>query len=645
MLKRMLALLTALALLLGCAAAETAVETEPAAKQEEVVHQIEAKLFPCYLFSNESPLWEEFPLYFQDGVYDLPFVDLNDWAAVLNTFYPAVSKELFAGYQVSVEVNEAASQVRFTRENGFNAYFEFNDGRIIWDDYMGFLQQTVGAYMDITSLPPTDSEGRPFLLSRINGRDRHGDFTILNLADYGIPMIALDGKYLVPLQTLAAFFITPYQAGCFFNQQNLIITMIAEMVDPQREFMMALMTNGVLTEEFLDEMQAQEGDDDAKMEYLLRHVMQSETGVKLFLEFQDRMSQSLHPLYTAGPKGERSDALTQYGYQELCLEMDSFYGLRDAHNISDFQTFFYQTGLTLSLLHPDAGIADSAIAEMVQYWLDDGHSGFIGASYLTSIDPDENTATGFDYLTRDQLGKAAQTARNMHPEARQAYYEVGDTAYVTFDEFMIDTEDSGQVKDYYALIESGELPEDTIGLIIQAHRQITRENSPIRNVVLDLSCNGGGAAPAAVFVMGWFLGNAQISMQNPFTGSENTTVYRADVNLDHQLDDKDTVSHLNLYCLISPSSFSCGNLLPWAFKADGRVTLLGKVSGGGSCVVQHMTTAWGTVFQISGIKRISFTKNGAYYDVDRGVEPDYIIHSYDHFYDREALTEYIHSLF
>ena len=31
-----------------------------------------------------------------------------------------------------------------------------------------------------------------------------------------------------------------------------------------------------------------------------------------------------------------------------------------------------------------------------------------------------------------------------------------------------------------------------IGIIAFAHREITRKNSPIKNVVLDLSCNGGG---------------------------------------------------------------------------------------------------------------------------------------------------------
>lgn len=121
--------------------------------------------------------------------------------------------------------------------------------------------------------------------------------------------------------------------------------------------------------------------------------------------------------------------------------------------------------------------------------------------------------------------------------------------------------------------------------------------------------------------------------------------YQADVNLDHQFDEKDSLSHLHLFCLTSPYSFSCGNLVPWAFKEDGQVTLIGRVTGGGSCVVRPMTTAWGTSFQISGSERLSFVKNGAYYDVDQGVEPDFIIQSYDHFYDRQALTDFINKLF
>lgn len=102
---------------------------------------------------------------------------------------------------------------------------------------------------------------------------------------------------------------------------------------------------------------------------------------------------------------------------------------------------------------------------------------------------------------------------------------------------------------------------------------------------------------------------------------------------------------LRLFCLTSPASFSCGNLVPWAFKEDGTVKLLGGVTGGGSCVTLPMTTAWGTSYVTSGPNRLSFLKNGAYYDVDKGVDPDYVISSYERYYDREALVEYINSLY
>ena len=201
--------------------------------------------------------------------------------------------------------------------------------------------------------------------------------------------------------------------------------------------------------------------------------------------------------------------------------------------------------------------------------------------------------------------------------------------------------------DYYGDPDADFSALDTCGKIIQAHRQITRENSPVENVVLDLSCNLGGKPAAAVYALCWFLGDAQISVKDSFSGAETTTVYRADINLDRKFDEQDTLAGrgLNLYCLISPVSFSCGNLVPWAFKMDGNVKLLGSKSRGGSCAILPMTTVWGTSFAVSGPLRVSFMINGAYYDADRGVEPDYVIRSYDHLYDREKLTDYINSLY
>lgn len=231
-----------------------------------------------------------------------------------------------------------------------------------------------------------------------------------------------------------------------------------------------------------------------------------------------------------------------------------------------------------------------------------------------------------------------------NPDACKSYFEVGDTAYISFDNFTMLPGENG-VEGYYT--HDGKLPEDTFGIIVDAHRQITRENSPIKNVVLDLSCNSGGATPAAVYTLCWFLGESRVSVNNTFTGAQSTMFYKADINMDHVQDEQDTLAGrgLNLFCLISPASFSSGNLVPWAFKENGNVTLLGRTSGGGSCVVSPITTAWGTTLLISGSRRLAFVKNGSYYDVDQGVEPDYVIHTYDHFYDREKLTEYIHTLY
>ena len=252
---------------------------------------------------------------------------------------------------------------------------------------------------------------------------------------------------------------------------------------------------------------------------------------------------------------------------------------------------------------------------------------------LRSVDTDGDGIGDQCYVT---------PVRAQYPAAVPGYYEVGDTAYLTLDNFsyMFGA-------DHYALTETDELPIDTFGQVIRAHRQITRENSPIKNVVLDLSQNTGGATPAAIYVISWMLGDAQLSVKDTFSSAETTASYRADVNLDRAFNEQDTLAGrgLNLYCLTSPISFSCGNLVPWAFKAEGSVKLMGSVTGGGSCAVWPMVTAWGTSFAISGPFRLSFLKNGSYYDVDQGVEPDYVIRSFDHYYDREALTAYIDSLY
>ena len=174
--------------------------------------------------------------------------------------------------------------------------------------------------------------------------------------------------------------------------------------------------------------------------------------------------------------------------------------------------------------------------------------------------------------------------------------------------------------------------------------------------MIDLSSNGGGNSDAAIAVACWFTGEARFSLLDTMTGAETIACYRTDLNLNGvalsdpaggsgTYDPGDTVSgQYNLYCLISPSSFSCGNLVPAIFDQTGGITLIGQRSGGGSNVVFPATTASGMIFQMSGPLQITTYSNGSLYGVDVGVEPHVRLSKPESFYDREALVEMIHNL-
>ena len=508
-----------------------------------------------------------------------------------------------------------------------------------------FVQPPFLPYMEIGGAPET-MNGEPFLLKYTQSRNLYGDITVVDLKEYDIPMAAQDGKYLLPLQTLNAFSLGYTDTSLYYNGQALYLADIQTMTNPKDSLMTNQAINTLLTPSVTEKYQAKEGTFAEKVDYLMELISEeSEEGKQFADEYYKSAENSFYLQYASAPDAPRSSELIRYGFNELALEMNCFYGLKEAHNITDFRTFFMQNELGAGLMDPDAAKADQAVADLTQYWFDDSHSGFISSSYLSNSLADKNF--GFDVNSKFNVASRLATLRAQYPNAGLPYYEVGDTAFVTFDQFTA-TLDGNNIADYYKMVKEGkDLPTDTIGIIHDAHEQITRENSPIKNVVLDLSCNGGGMAFTAFFTLGWFLGDANYSYRNTFTGAQTTRYLRADVNLDHQFDENDTLAGrgLNLYCLISPKSFSCGNLVPWVLKSSGEVTLLGKTSGGGSCVVGFATTAWGTSYRYSSPKRISFVKNGAYYDVDKGVEPDHVIDNYANFYDRDALTEYIHGLF
>ena len=585
--KGLAALLAAIMLLLLCtgfAFAETG-EGKPARPE----HRVEKREFTLYLADPSETTGEPFPLYFADGVGDLPYMEIGDFVSVLSALYGGTN----AGEVYDIDLVKRYPIVTMTRESGYIVTLDFEEDFISFMDYAAFLHKPEeSTLLDLISVAGYDSGKKPLLFLRDKEKsfDRYGDVKTIDLAAYGIDMFSIGEDYYIPLQTLNDIFFYPVaHVGLLYNGEEVFLANGSSLLD---------FGSGELT--------------------------------------------PLGEQYYSVPARRLSDGLADYSYNELCLAMDLLYGLKGPHDITDFRQIFWEIGFDEALSGNDPVDADQALRQFIDYYLDDLHSGFITFSPFAEPQAVEGIAGPASRKIDENIGRYMSARYETVGDDFRGYEEVGNTAFITFDMFTLLSENA---RDYYDWHKAGDVPEDTLGLITYAHEQITREGSPIENVVLDLSCNTGGTVDAAVFVLGWFLGEVQISVKDTASGALSTAVYRADINLDGVFDDKDSVADRNLYCLISPVSFSCGNLVPAALKSSQKVTLLGRTSGGGSCVVQPLSTAYGTLFQISGRLRLSFLKNGSFYDIDQGVDPDYYIDDISHYYDRAALTDFINGLF
>ena len=587
--KRLLSFILATMMLFSLCTNAVYAETDEN-KAEKQEHSVEAREFTLYLMDPSNTMDTPLPLYFADGVDDLPYLESAEFAGLLS----ALCSDMNADPDYKIELDDQNPVVIMTRESGYPVSLDFDDDVISFMDYAAFMHNSEDStLLDLLSIAGYDREGNPMLFRRDKEKsfDRYGDVKTIDLSAYGIDMFSVGEDYFIPLQTVNDVFFYPAAGiGLLYNGEAVFLANAQQLCD---------LNTGERT--------------------------------------------PLGELYYSVPARQRSDTLAEYTYNELCLVLDLLYGLKGSHDISSFRQVFWEIGFDEALSGNDPVDADRALQQFIDYYLDDLHSGFMLSSPL--LGEQEIVPESIGSATRkiyENVFRYESAREAVYGEEVPGYEEVGNTAYITFDEFRVVFDDAGEYYDWYRV---GDIPEDTLGLITYAHEQITREGSPIENVVLDLSCNIGGAVDAAVFVLSWFLGDAQVSVKDMASGALTTAVYRADVNLDKVFDDEDTVEERKLYCLISPVSFSCGNLVPAALKSSQKVTLLGKTSGGGSCEVQPLSTAYGTVFQISGRLRMSFLKNGSFYDIDQGVDPDFYIDDVDNYYNREALTDYINSLF
>lgn len=534
-------------------------------------------------------------LYFKEKDNGVPYITLDQAKEILQ-YVRHEEDEKGASHDIDINVISDGDYVIWERTNNCHVCFDFGRNAINFTNYDAFVRDSYANVnpLDIVESPDYTGEGSSGLFKRINASYyRKGTANEINLGEYQISLMFINGTGYIPVQTFNDIFICPTLFNLVYNGENLFLV----------------------------------------------------TGVK---DNKGNLNE-VGKLYYSVTPSKRSEELVEFNYYELCLALDLHYGLKSEHRIDKFDKFFMDAELFSDLYSEDAYDSTVALVKLFMMYFADMHSGFDASSpYAGDVSRDSilndpknaglasNGVAAYGDISDRYLAARKEVTGK---EGCVGYEEVGNTAYVTFDEFSMDLTTN------YRTIELKNSAEDTLNLIMYAHEQITRENSPIENVVIDLSNNGGGACDAAAAVTAWFCGIGQVSVQSTVTGGQSINYYLFDTNRDGVFDEKDSLDGAyNLFCITSPSSFSCGNLVPSVFKYSDCVTLIGHATRGGACAVQPLSSADGSLFQISSRLKFSYVINGAYYSIDEGIEPDFYIANIDMLYDRNQLTDYINGI-
>ena len=407
-----------------------------------------------------------------------------------------------------------------------------------------------------------------------------------NLKDYNIDIIEFDQNACVPLMTLVDMLISPNGYSMAFNGKNLYCSA------------------------FFD------SDSTLKQNYVSQSPWKNSSS--------------------------RTDTIADYTYNELCFNIDHFYGLKEDRGINKIDTIIQSMGLKDDLLSLNTKTYETAMQKFIGKYYADGHSGYTMNSpfqsnmgyneYYTAIDENDRerklTECIYEnYGRRWQSGKSVGTT----------FYE--NTAVVTFDSFVKGENTAGVdvASRSYSNLHSycTSLFFKKAFLDIENHGGITK-------VVFDITCNGGGMLDALPWLEAFMSDDPFVTFKNTVTGEIAENHYTVDLNQDGQITEADTYKgQYDFYILTSNYSFSCANAFATFAKAGNMAKIIGQRSGGGACVVAGFATYSGTIIRNSGVWQLGTYKN-SWTSNDSGVPVDYVL-SPENYYNDQAICNLVNS--
>lgn len=339
----------------------------------------------------------------------------------------------------------------------------------------------------------------------------------------------------------------------------------------------------------------------------------------------------------------RSQALATFNYNELCFALDYYYGLKEFRSVNSFNELFESRGHRTNLLSTNTNTYENELVKFVGEWLNEGHSGF------TRVSPAQMGNTNLYYTYRNGLNTNSKytmlsnassqltALRNTAGKSAGVSFSSNNrTAVITFDHFAKlynSAQYDGRGYDFYNNYDS-EL------LFKNAFQEIVAKGSSVKNVVIDITLNGGGALNAIPWLLGYISDDPFIRLETGLTGEISEVHYKVDLNRDGTSGGTgDTYKgQYKFFLMTSNYSFSCGNAFPTIIKDGGMATIIGETSGGGACAVGCLATMTGSLLRMSSTFRFGYYVGGNFILNEDGITPDYTFARSKFYKDNEIDT-------
>ena len=266
---------------------------------------------------------------------------------------------------------------------------------------------------------------------------------------------------------------------------------------------------------------------------------------------------------------------------------------------------------------------------------------FLGEAFLGDKDWDADHST-------TTLTAASMIMMSLKPDDYPSnFYDIqGDTAIIYFEEFSENI--SRGASFYLSKPTVYDFADSTYALFYHAFQAIEKRKG-VKNVVINLANNGGGSAAALVAVLGFLSPDGEVNLTYQDTLNQNyvSEWYHVDTNLDGEYDDHDGYGgDYNFYIVTTPSSYSCGNALPYFAQVNGWAEIIGALPGGGDCVVSRYADTIGNVAQMSGNLKLGTMTDGSFTSDEYGVTLDHAFPKgdYEMYYDDEKIISFVREL-